>query len=210
VLAKIAQQKEAKGEATKIMATVASKFAVLESTKAANLQEGKKKASDYLKNVTLTERELLMLRVVGLEDEDLENIGGLVIQGVKLWNSTKGTLSEYDKNYTYGMFGNSITAAQKAVDLYQYASAVKNSYNQSKWKVEWQSKSAERACGVCKQTFKSMTLRKTLGKHHCRACGKVVCHICAANRIYMHISKRFERVCTVCLTDKNRNVGVRT
>jgi hypothetical protein len=56
-------------------------------------------------------------------------------------------------------------------------------------------------------TFKSMTLRKTHGKHHCRVCGKVVCHVCAANRIFMQVSNKFERVCNKCITDKdNREV----
>lgn len=190
-----------------IIDTAASKFTVLASSKAANIKAAETEASNYLKDVVLTDRDRMMLRVVGLEDKNIDQMGGALIVGVKAWYAAKNQLKSYDDSYLRGGGQMAVNGVVAAINVYNYAAAAKNAYNQNKWKVEWEPKSAQRACGVCAMTFKSMTLRKTLGKHHCRACGKVVCHICAANRIYMSVSNKFERVCTKCLTDnENRTL----
>lgn len=203
VIAKIAVQKEANLNHKKIIDTAASKFTVLASSKATNIRQAEKEASNYLKDVVLTDRDRLMLRVVGLEDHDIDAMGGVLIVGVKAWYAARTQLKSADDNYLRGGGQMAVNGVIAAVNVYNYAAAAKNAYNQNKWKVEWEPKSAQRACGVCMMTFKSMTLRKTHGKHHCRACGKVVCHVCAANRIYMSVSNKFERVCTKCLTDND-------
>jgi hypothetical protein len=202
VIAKIGMQKNAQADAQKIIADAAKAWTILPGGKAAAMRKAQRDAMQYVKDLVLTDRDWMMLRVVGLDDKNIDQLGGLALRGVQLWNASKGTLKQLDNQYMYGGVQMGVNGMITAVNVYNYAAAAKNSYNTNKWKVDWEPKSMQRACAVCCMTFKSMTLRKTHGKHHCRSCGKVVCHVCAANRIYMPVSDKFERVCTKCLTEK--------
>lgn len=202
MIAKIASQKEAHAEAKKMIEAASKKFTMIPGSKEAAIRKAKKDAASYIKDLVLTERDKAMLAVVGLDDKNIDQLGGLALTGINAWNASKGNLRHIDNTILNGGVSNLLSA----VNVYGYAAAAKNSYNQSKFKVEWEPKSAQRACAVCNMVFKQMTLRKTHSKHHCRICGKVVCHVCAANRIYMPVSDKFERVCTHCLTNHEKTV----
>jgi hypothetical protein len=64
-------------------------------------------------------------------------------------------------------------------------------------KVEWQDGSSVKNCLKCEKRF-TISLRK----HHCRACGKVVCGYCSGKKKELPESfghgKRAERVCDDC------------
>jgi len=49
--------------------------------------------------------------------------------------------------------------------------------------------------------FKSITLRKEFAKHHCRTCGRVVCHACSPTKILSETTGKPERICAECLVD---------
>ena len=207
VIAKIGKSPQILEDAKKIIAAANNKFTVLPGSKAAAVTAANQQALQFVKDAVLNEREVMFLRVVGINEVNLDKMTGVVLLGVKALVLAQNKLKEYDTAMCHGIGQKVVQGAQDAVNVYMYAAAAKNAYNTSKFKVEWQSKNQERACGVCHQVFKSMTLRKTHGKHHCRACGKVVCHVCSANRIFMTVSNKFERVCTKCLTDNtNREV----
>jgi hypothetical protein len=208
VIAKIGMQKNAQADAQKIIADAAKKWTILPGGKAAAMKKGQQDAMQYIKDLVLTDRDWMMLRVVGLDDKNIDQLGGLALRGVQLWNASKGTLKQLDNQYCGGGVQMGVNGMITAVNVYNYAAAAKNAYNTNKWKVDWEPKSMQRACAVCCMTFKSMTLRKTHGKHHCRVCGKVVCHVCAANRIFMQVSNKFERVCNKCITDKDNRETV--
>jgi len=38
-----------------------------------------------------------------------------------------------------------------------------------------------------------------MSKHHCRACGRIVCHSCSPRTVFFELTKKFERVCNECL-----------
>ena len=59
----------------------------------------------------------------------------------------------------------------------------------------------------CQQCMTGFSLLNR--KHHCRACGRVVCHICSAQRIFMITSNKFERVCKECITNDGSKKDVR-
>ena len=61
---------------------------------------------------------------------------------------------------------------------------------------------------VCKTVFKSFTLRKEYAKHHCRTCGRVVCHACSSNKILSEVSGKPERICTECLVSGSKAEGI--
>lgn len=208
VIAKIGMQKNAQADAQKIIADAAKAWTILPGGKEAAIKKAKIAASEYVKGLVLTDRDMMMLRVVGLNDTNIDQLGGIALKAVQAWNASKGMLKQLDNQYLQGGAQMAANGIVQAVNVYNYAAAAKNAYNSNKWKVEWEPKSMQRACAVCKQTFKSMTLRKTHGKHHCRVCGKVVCHVCAANRIYMEVSNKFERVCITCIVDKGNREAI--
>jgi len=205
VIAKIGMAKNEKAgkNASKMVAEAGKGWNIMPGSKQAAVDKAKKAASDLIKDEILTERDLMMLRIVGLDDTNIDQLGGIALAAVKLWTASEGTLKNLDNQYCYGGGQAAVKGITTAINVYNYAAAAKNSYNTNKYKVEWEPKSAQRACAVCYTTFKSMTLRKTHGKHHCRACGKVVCHVCANHRIFMSVSNKFERVCTKCITVKD-------
>ena len=57
----------------------------------------------------------------------------------------------------------------------------------------------ESECFLCFTKFKTLTIRTTKKKHHCRTCGRVVCHVCSSNRCFLEKSQTYERVCNSCV-----------
>ncbi len=65
------------------------------------------------------------------------------------------------------------------------------------------SKSSVRDCAICHKVFKMFTLKTEFSKHHCHACGRVVCHACSTEKLFFESTQSLERVCTECLVDGN-------
>jgi len=63
-------------------------------------------------------------------------------------------------------------------------------------KVKWVPDEEVNDCPICERAFTSFTVRK----HHCRACGKVVCGACSHNFMWLPGRKQMERVCDPCQT----------
>ncbi|XP_024138406.1 FYVE, RhoGEF and PH domain-containing protein 6 [Oryzias melastigma] len=56
-------------------------------------------------------------------------------------------------------------------------------------------------CMICTSEF-TLTWRR----HHCRACGKVVCQGCSSNRHYLQYLKKSDRVCDLCFQTLKREL----
>ena len=69
----------------------------------------------------------------------------------------------------------------------------------NKYGVVWMDDQEVTCCAVCKFAFKTFTVRKNLRRHHCRMCGRVVCHPCSARLVYLELTKTYERVCIDCV-----------
>lgn len=69
----------------------------------------------------------------------------------------------------------------------------------NKYGVLWMHDGDTTCCAICKFSFKTFTLRKNFRRHHCRNCGRIVCHPCSGRLVYLDISKRYERVCIDCV-----------
>jgi len=59
--------------------------------------------------------------------------------------------------------------------------------------VAWIPDAEVQECPVCSRKFS-----KTLRKHHCRACGRVICGTCSGHELLLPGSNRKERVCDPC------------
>ena len=63
-----------------------------------------------------------------------------------------------------------------------------------KYGVEWQSDAASPDCSLCAQSFNVFRRR-----HHCRACGKLVCDACSRARRLVRGPPNLKRVCDGCV-----------
>ncbi|CAE7223881.1 Rufy1 [Symbiodinium natans] len=59
--------------------------------------------------------------------------------------------------------------------------------------VEWVPDDQVSECPLCTRRFST-----TKRKHHCRACGRVVCGSCSGNQLYLPSYQKEERVCDRC------------
>lgn len=66
-------------------------------------------------------------------------------------------------------------AGKRALDLY---TRVQYSQFEATFGVTWQYFNDVKACPICEVKFPTGGLRKDQTKHHCRMCGRVVCHSC--------------------------------
>jgi len=58
------------------------------------------------------------------------------------------------------------------------------------------------ACRVCHDKFDTLAvtrIRKEEQKHHCRMCGRVVCHACASSMLFYEASGKRQRTCDECI-----------
>eukprot|EP01038_Epipyxis_sp_PR26KG_P009549 gene9549-12861_t len=174
----------------------------LEKSKMVGDKKSAKLEKKRIKEYKLTPRDREVLTVCGLKDEQtIQQAGGAVLIAVKAFETSKGTLKQYDESITGGAFGYIYTGIKNTVLFWNYARKVKNRYNEDKYQVVCDSKSNARRCAIltCQYVFKSMTFRSEFRKYHCRCCGRVVCHTCSGNKLYFQSSKEFERVCIECI-----------
>lgn len=69
--------------------------------------------------------------------------------------------------------------------------------------VEWVPDDQVSECPLCTRCFST-----TKRKHHCRACGRVVCGSCSSNQIYLPSHRKEERVCDRCFDLLQHDKGV--
>jgi len=202
VIAKIGRQKAAPEMCKEMMEAARTKtlWLGLPGGRERAIKKALYECNALVEGLVLTERDQKMLRVCNLSKEKMEKLGGYALSVVRAWNSSKDGLLKIDDYCMNGSVQYGVAATILAFDTYQFAAATNNSYHEKKYNVKtWVPKMNERDCAVCAMIFKTMSMRKTMGKHHCRTCGRVVCQMCSASRIYMPVSKKFERVCTSCL-----------
>mmetsp|Transcript_26113 Transcript_26113/g.57824 ORF Transcript_26113/g.57824 Transcript_26113/m.57824 type:complete len:751 (+) Transcript_26113:100-2352(+) len=202
VIAKIGRQKAAPEMCKEMMEAARTKtlWLGLPGGRERAIKKALYECNALVEGLVLTERDQKMLRVCNLSKEKMEKLGGYALSVVRAWNSSKDGLLKIDDYCMNGSVQYGVAATILAFDTYQFAAATNNSYHEKKYNVKtWVPKMNERDCAVCAMIFKTMSMRKTMGKHHCRTCGRVVCQMCSASRIYMPVSKKFERVCTPCL-----------
>lgn len=160
----------------------------------------KSKIKKYLKDYVLTTRDKEMLAVCNLTNEDsIEKAAGTVMLAIKLYYSQEQSLKHLDQQYTGGLIGATIHGITQTILFWRFARSAKNKYNQNKYSAVCDSKASTRHCAVCRHVFKFMTMRVEFRKYHCRCCGRVVCHTCSGNKVFMLASQTHERVCIECV-----------
>ena len=80
----------------------------------------------------------------------------------------------------------------------KYSSEVSKNWFQKK-KYVWQLDGMYEECSYCKKPLTSLTFNQDLVKHHCRACGKIICGLCsrAPKGVVLHRGNP-ERTCPEC------------
>ena len=71
----------------------------------------------------------------------------------------------------------------------------------SKLKMVWMKNNESDCCLVCARKW-SLLLRR----HHCRACGRLVCADCSKGKVMNEKTSLLERCCSDCITQKQTNV----
>ena len=164
------------------------------------VRKAKKKIVDDLEACKPNEQDKKTLAICKLDPSTIGASIQLVTAGIQVWKASKDYLVNMDNNMCGGGVGYSVIAVKKAILAYEFARDVKNTYKGQKYEVvEWVPKSSARDCACCQTVFKTFTLRKEFAKHHCRACGRVVCHGCSASKMFYEVSGKPERTCTDCL-----------
>lgn len=81
-----------------------------------------------------------------------------------------------------------------------------NTYYKSKYAtreaklgIKWQWKKDARACAICEAKFPTTAVRKERSKHHCRMCGRVMCHACSKTYLFYPVEGKEMRTCDDCV-----------
>jgi hypothetical protein len=146
-----------------------------------------------------TPRQRLILKLCGISEDNFQNSLQLVQAGIYIWRKIRSTVWNLDAMYCYGGIKTGIFVIKNGIVAYRYGVAVKNTYKETRYGVAWQDKSSCRECSVCKDIFSTFAIRTTAKKHHCRSCGRVVCHACSTNLLYLEVTGKVKRVCDECL-----------
>lgn len=84
--------------------------------------------------------------------------------------------------------------------------AAVNTYYKSKYAtreaklgIKWQWKKDARACALCEAKFPTTAVRRERSKHHCRMCGRVMCHPCSKSYLFYPVEGREMRTCDYCV-----------
>jgi hypothetical protein len=146
-----------------------------------------------------TPRQRLIMKVCGIREDQLGSAFCFTQFGIMLWRSSKGYLYKLDEQTFFGGIRAGVYLLKNAVTVYRYNVAAKNSYKQIRYGIEWQDKLTTRECSMCKDVFSSFAIRSEYKKHHCRSCGRVVCHACSTHSVYFEVVGKVKRVCDDCL-----------
>lgn len=120
--------------------------------------------------------------------------------GIKLWDASKDTLKTLDDTYLYSGVRTGVFIGKNFYAGFQYYKAAKVAYCQKRYGTStWQPAGEIRECAVCKTVFNSCSTKAEKKKHHCRSCGRIVCHACSTHKIFFEITQKFKRVCDECL-----------
>lgn len=145
-------------------------------------------------------KERLILRVCNISEDNLESAMTGVKLGIKLWDYSKDTLKALDDAYLYSGVRGGVFIGKNVYAGVQYYKAAKVSYKQKRYgTATWQPAGDARECAVCKTVFNSCSTKAEKKKHHCRSCGRVVCHSCSTHKIFFEITQKFKRCCDECL-----------
>merc|ERR1711871_774459 len=145
-------------------------------------------------------KERLILRVCNISENNLETAMASVQVGIKIWDATKDTLKSLDDTYLYSGVRSGIFVGKNVYAGIQYYKAAKVAYSQKRYATAtWQPAGDARECAVCKTVFNSCSTKAEKKKHHCRSCGRIVCHSCSTHKIFFEITQKFKRVCDECL-----------
>jgi hypothetical protein len=160
----------------------------------------KKQLRVVMRDYVLQDADREVLRICGIRSQDsLEDAGGSILKGIRLIYSTENSLHVADGKLTGGFVSFAMRGLITTTLPWKYARAAKNRYNENKYGAKCDSKAAAVRCACCSELFKGFAVRVHLRKYHCRSCGRVVCHGCSANKVYMEHIDSHERVCTICL-----------
>ena len=191
------QEIEEAGKKTSTIGTILGLNDMLERSA---IRRAKKKLAEDAITCKPTKNDYKQLQICKIDHKSLDDSIKVIQAGLEVWKYSKDYLIELDNSMCGGGIGYSVIAIKNAILAYNLARDAKNSYNKHKYEVdEWVSKGSVRDCAVCKTVFKSITLRKEFAKHHCRACGRVVCHSCSTNKIIFEVSGKPGRICDECL-----------
>lgn len=170
-----------------------------EAEKKRYLDEKEKQIAENKQSLQLTEKDLFYLAVLGLTVETAIAAGGAVLKGIEKYYEYKHRIKEMDKAVTYGLLfaigGGIITSFL----VYKYMEKFNNKRRQNKYGCIWTADGDVTCCTLCGMNFKTFTLRKSLRRHHCRMCGRIVCHACGSKTLYLPTSRKQERVCRSCV-----------
>ncbi len=160
----------------------------------------KKALRKTLRDYVLTSRDIEMLAVCGLTDDDtIDKAGGAVLLAIKTYYEQQMQLRDLDKQLTGGIVGGVMWGIARTVMVWRFARDTKNRYNQNKFSTVCDSKAGTSHCSVCMHMFKFWTWRVEYRKYHCRCCGRVVCFTCSGNKVFFAATQTHERICTECI-----------
>jgi len=143
------------------------------------------------------------LAICGITDQHtLDQAGGIVLTAMGLFEASKMQLKMFDNSVCMGAFGYTYLAIVTALKIDAYIKDVRFNLKTRKFQVSFDQKFMIRRCSnqSCIYLFKTVSFNVEYKKHHCRACGLVVCHACSTTRLYFEGTKSFERVCDMCIS----------
>ena len=147
-------------------------------------------------------KERLILKVCGVNEDELEKSFASIQCGIYCFRGIKDIVWTLDDAYLFSGIRTSVFVIKNGIVAYRYGQDAKNAYKARRYGVvEWQDKMLTRDCGVCKAVFVSVSTKAEKKKHHCRSCGRVVCHSCSTNQMYFEVSQKIKRVCDQCLVN---------
>merc|ERR1711871_1242476 len=147
-----------------------------------------------------THKERLILRVCHISEDNLESAMNMTQYMVDFWSVAKYAVKGFDDYYCRSIGRSFVFMMKNFVSAFLYYKEAKQAYSRKRYAVsQWQSNMLTRECAVCKTVFNSCSTKAEKKKHHCRSCGRTVCHTCSTNKIFFEITQKFKRVCDECL-----------
>jgi hypothetical protein len=101
-------------------------------------------------------------------------------------------------NITPARIITAMVLTKTAADIYISA---KYANREKKYGVKWEYKKDAFDCRLCFSKFPTIAVRKEHQKHHCRMCGRVVCHSCSSTLLFYDVSGKRQRTCDFCISN---------